>query len=362
MEEKKMMRRIIVAVGENFKLENAVCNHGFFMMPPNRWIPTHKSLTRPLRLSNHTNSLNVSITQPPNQQFLLITPQPQQHVQHHPPPHFSNQDRQAIRAQVVRMLRISAKDEKMVEEFHRIHPDAKKSGFARIFRSPTLFEDIVKSILLCNCAWGRSLEMAKALCDLQQHCGKKGTKRKRRRSGDGSKGVEDDGGRMSRNFPTPKEIAHLDEETLNRHCNLGYRAAIILDVARNIENGSLNLEDFESDDASWIRHRLLKIKGFGPFTVANIMMCLGFYQNIPVDTETFKHLEEVHGKTGLSAKTQTQVIAEIYDKYDPFQCLAYWMEHVEYYEKRVGKLSELPHSQYRNVTTTNFQLVINSGS
>ncbi|KAK4383714.1 hypothetical protein Sango_2749700 [Sesamum angolense] len=352
----KKTRRMIVAVGENFNLENAVCNHGFFMMPPNLWIPTHKSLTRPLRLSNHSNSLNVSITQPPNQQFLLITPQ-----QQHPPPHFSYHDREAIRAQVVRMLRISAKDEQMVEEFHRIHPDAKKFGFARIFRSPTLFEDIVKSILLCNCTWGRSLEMAEALCDLQQHCGKKGSKRKRR-SGDGWKAVEDDGRRISRNFPSPKEIACLDEETLNGHCNLGYRASIILDVARNIENGSLNLGDLSDGDASWVRQRLLKIKGFGPFTVANIMMCLGFYQNIPVDTETIKHLEEVHGKTGLSTKTQTQVIAEIYDKYDPFQCLAYWMEHVEYYEKRVGKLSELPHSQYRNVTTTNFRFVINSGN
>ncbi|XP_020547100.1 uncharacterized protein LOC110011389 [Sesamum indicum] len=194
-----------------------------------------------------------------------------------------------MQAQVVQMLRISAKDEKMVEEFHRIHAEAKKLGFARIFRSPTLFEDIVKSILLCNCTWGRSLEMAEALCDLRQHCGKKGSKRKRR-SGDGPKAVDDDRWQMSRNFPTPKEIACLDEETLNRHCNLGYRASIVLDVARNIENGNLNLEDFESamSDASWIRQRLLKIKGFGPFTVANIMMCLGFYQYIPV---TVKHLD-----------------------------------------------------------------------
>ncbi|KAL0295764.1 UNVERIFIED_CONTAM: hypothetical protein Sangu_2506600 [Sesamum angustifolium] len=165
--------------------------------------------------------------------------------------------------------------------------------------------------------------MAEALCDLQQHCGKKGSKRKRR-SGDGWKAVEDDSRRISRNFPSPNEIACLDEETLNGHCNLGYRASIILDVARNIENGSLNLGDLSDGDASWVRQRLLKIKGFGPFTAANIMMCLGFYQNIPVDTETIKHLEEVHGKTGLSTKTQTQVIAEIYDKYDPFQCLAYW--------------------------------------
>ncbi|KAL6971805.1 hypothetical protein U1Q18_031486, partial [Sarracenia purpurea var. burkii] len=54
-------------------------------------------------------------------------------------------------AQVARMLRLSAKDEKDVQEFHKVHPDAKRKGFGRLFRSPTLFEDVVKSMLLCNC-------------------------------------------------------------------------------------------------------------------------------------------------------------------------------------------------------------------
>lgn len=51
-----------------------------------------------------------------------------------------------------RMLRISEGDERDVSEFHKVHAEAKKRGFGRIFRSPTLFEDAVKSILLCNCS------------------------------------------------------------------------------------------------------------------------------------------------------------------------------------------------------------------
>ena len=32
-----------------------------------------------------------------------------------------------------------------------MHPASREAGFGRVFRSPTLFEDMVKCILLCNC-------------------------------------------------------------------------------------------------------------------------------------------------------------------------------------------------------------------
>lgn len=50
------------------------------------------------------------------------------------------------------MLRISREDEARLREFHKLHPAAKEMGFGRIFRSPDLFEDIVKSVLLCYCS------------------------------------------------------------------------------------------------------------------------------------------------------------------------------------------------------------------
>ncbi|KAG8365722.1 hypothetical protein BUALT_Bualt17G0001500 [Buddleja alternifolia] len=252
------------------------------------------------------------------------------------------------------MLRISGKDEKIIEEFQRVHPEAKKKGFGRVFRSPTLFEDMVKSVLLCCAPWKRSLEMAEALCDLQ-------FKNKRRRYSSNNYCCKecDEWGIISYGnyFPSPKEIANfVDEETLNKKCNLGYRASIILHLARSIENGTIKIAEFEEEEEEKLFLKLNKIKGFGPFTVANIMMCIGFYRHIPVDTETIKHLHKVHGVESSKMRKKRQreeVIADIYGKYGPFKCLAYWMEHVEYYENIVGKLSELPHSQYSNVTTPN---------
>ena len=61
-----------------------------------------------------------------------------------------------VKAQVTRMLRLSEAESASVAEFHGLHRQAKEEGFGRLFRSPTLFEDMVKSLLLCNCGY-RSL-------------------------------------------------------------------------------------------------------------------------------------------------------------------------------------------------------------
>lgn len=49
------------------------------------------------------------------------------------------------------MLRLSEEDKAAVEGFQKLHKAAKKEGFGRLLRSPTVWEDLVKCILLCNC-------------------------------------------------------------------------------------------------------------------------------------------------------------------------------------------------------------------
>ncbi|KAM7473105.1 hypothetical protein LguiB_020348 [Lonicera macranthoides] len=101
------------------------------------------------------------------------------------------------------------------------------------------------------------------------------------------------------NFPSPKELASLDEDALNKQCNLGYRAAHILSFAKKIENGKIKLEKYEQEISSKkIFDSLMKINGFGPFVCANVLI----------------------------------------------------FELMEYYESKFGKLSELPKSSYSKVT------------
>ncbi|KAM7509744.1 hypothetical protein LguiB_008619 [Lonicera macranthoides] len=367
-------------IGENFgsssKLEEAVCNHGFFMMAPNEWNPLTKTLTRPLRLDDSITSAIVSVSHDgtnPNSLHVRIHP-----LHRHRP--VSSSDCQAVLF-LRRMLRISSKDENDVIEFQKMYPEAKTRGFGRLFRSPTLFEDTIKSLLLCACGIRRALEMAENLCKLQSKLTdgiirgpptpnskdlnsnrKRGFKRKIATATTTTTTINSkkapnlefemqNSDEKIGNFPSPKELASLDEDALNKQCNLGYRAAHILNFAKKVENGKIKLEKYEQEISSKkIFDSLMKINGFGPFVSVNVLMCLGFYQKVPVDSETMRHLRQVHGIEIHKKKTDKAIVEQIYDKYAPFQCLAYWFELMEYYESKFGKLSLLPKSSYSKVT------------
>ncbi|KAL5856379.1 hypothetical protein ACOSQ3_003837 [Xanthoceras sorbifolium] len=427
---------------ETFNLEKAVCSHGLFMMSPNHWDPLSRTLSRPLHLclddnghASSSSSVMVRIFQPQETSHSL-------HVRifNTGSGSLSSKEKETLVGQVARMLRLSETDERNVREFERIvaeeskENDYMKSFGGRVFRSPTLFEDMVKCILLCNCQWSRTLSMARTLCELQwelQHCsssivvaGKtetenffpntpmgKDSKRKVKMSKvatnltskmarieAGSEGdlkldsvggtkengnssflqnnVEDDSDTLNElsvaqsclasdrigNFPSPRELANLDESFLAKRCGLGYRAGRILKLAQDIVEGRIQLKQLEEvcTEASLASYGILaeqlsKIDGFGPFTRANVLVCMGFYHMIPSDSETIRHLKQVHARKS-SIKTVQMDVEAIYGKYAPYQFLAYWSELWHFYEQRFGKLSEMPYADYKLITASNMRI------
>lgn len=402
------------------------------MTAPNHWDPLSKTLQRPLRLLHSedrdgvssSSSVTVQISQPLHSSHLLLRVYDTESLS---PAH-----QQSLMEQVRRMLRLSEEEEKSVREFQEIYGEAKASGFGRIFRSPTLFEDMVKCILVCNCQWSRTLSMARALCELQLElqcpmateddkctspttmntqfspktpAGKEASKRKinsQEKSRNVAKRCAEVNSTMEAdatlrvdidkelnqkrdscveiqeaifsdfvnekpelanhsgigNFPSPKEIANLDANFLKKRCNLGYRANRIHGLAQSVVEGRIQLGQLEQDlslsNYINLNEQLRKINGFGPFTCANVLMCMGFYHVIPSDSETIRHLNQVHGKKSTIKSIQHD-IEMIYTKYAPFQFMVYWSEIWSFYEERFGKLSELPNSDYKLITAANMR-------
>lgn len=90
-ERKGYSMTLHIPLGEgtsSFNLENAVCNHGFFMMAPNVWIPSTKTLQRPLRLADPYTSILTSISHPDNENAI--------HVRLHDTEYISPNDQQVI--------------------------------------------------------------------------------------------------------------------------------------------------------------------------------------------------------------------------------------------------------------------------
>jgi len=173
----------------------------------------------------------------------------------------------------------------------------------RLLRSATLFEDVVKTILTTNTTWSGTIRMVQALVDL---------------FGDS---LSTDP--VRRAFPLPKSIAQADVETLRQEARLGYRAPYVLELARRVDSGALDLEALKTAElpTDELRKRLRAIKGVGPYAVANLLMLLGHYDAIPIDSWALTLVsKEWHGGAAIGPAEVKAAFAH----WGQFKGLAYW--------------------------------------
>jgi 3-methyladenine DNA glycosylase/8-oxoguanine DNA glycosylase len=173
----------------------------------------------------------------------------------------------------------------------------------RVLRCPTLFEDAVKTMLTVNTSWAGTIRMVGALAA---------------QFGDPLPG---DGDRHA--FPAPEQIAAADEETLRTRTRLGFRAPSVLQLADAVASGALDLEALKSPKipTAELRQRLLAIRGVGPYAAANLLMILGRYDAIPIDSWAMKLVsQEWHG--GRPAGPAE--VEAAFERWGEWKGLAYW--------------------------------------
>jgi 3-methyladenine DNA glycosylase/8-oxoguanine DNA glycosylase len=174
----------------------------------------------------------------------------------------------------------------------------------RLLRSPTLFEDTIKTILTTNTAWGGTVRMVNKFVE---------------QFGDSLRGAD-----SRKSFPTPQAIAISDEDTLREETRLGYRSPYILNLAREIDSGNLNLESLKTANfpAEEVRLQLLKIKGVGSYAAANLLMLLGYYNYLTIDSWAIKMVS--HEWFGGEPITNLEV-EQAFEKWGEWKGLAYWL-------------------------------------
>ncbi|KAK9851355.1 hypothetical protein WJX84_010076 [Apatococcus fuscideae] len=314
----------IIAVPPGFDLTQAVCSYGFFILSPNKWLlkgPGGKAVfERPLHVSR-SQYATVKVTQHDSAAIKISA----DHA-------LTSTSWTAVTHQVARMLRLSAKDCEDIAGFQALSQTAAQQNFGRLFRSPDVWEDMVKSILLCNCGWGRTVAMNAALV---KHVGKGA-------------------------FPTASQTAEYGAEQLQADCGLGYRARTLCKLAQQVAAGDIQLEAFEagsSSATSWeeVEPEIRKAAGMGPFTAANVLQLMGYYGHVPCDSETMRHLKKHHGVTSCPPGQLQQRVQQVYAKYAPFQFLAYWHELWRDYEAQFGSFASMDPRDYVLLTGHNMR-------
>ncbi|MEZ6318311.1 MAG: hypothetical protein R3B49_06080 [Phycisphaerales bacterium] len=309
-----MGTRLTITPPDDYDLARDVCSYGYFILAPNHWDPGERSLTRPLELD--AGPATVVITQggpgarPKRQRGAPLRAQFDRAL--------SRPEQAAARAQLTRMLRLDETADDL-RAFHAVDPRWKTSGRGRLFRSPTLFEDVVKTVTSCNVAWPSTVKMNERLCAV---CGRKST------SGHAA-------------FPRPERLARTRAGTLRGRCSVGYRDARLIELARMFTRGDIPepwLTDPATPDADVFEY-LKTLPGIGPYAAGNIMQLLGRYSRLAIDTETFRHARAVLGYDGSDAQLTKRVRAH----YEPFAdhvFRSYWFELWDFYESKRGPASE----------------------
>ena len=174
-------------------------------------------------------------------------------------------------------------------------------GAGRMLRSPTVFEDVVKTICTTNCAWSATRRMVGALVA----------------------GLGDPAPDGRRSFPSPATMADADEAFYRDVVRAGYRSAYLRALAAAEAAGELDLEsltDPERPDEE-VALRLLELPGIGPYGAAHVMLTsLGRYSRLVFDSWTRPAYAKLVGR-----KAADRTIERRFRRYGDYAGLAFWL-------------------------------------
>lgn len=276
-------------------LPRVVLSHGFTSLPPMRaaddgtWlettVPLARARPRHLRVAQRGDRAIVTV----------LGRRP------------SRAARAAVRRAVRHILRL---DEDLSPFYALSRPDPALAwaarGAGRLARSPTVFEDVVKTICTTNCAWSATERMVRVLVA---------------RLGERAAGAPRDSWE-GRAFPTPEAMAAAPLHFYRDVVRAGYRGPYLRRLASLVVSGELDLEALEGSELpdEDVARALLSLPGVGPYAAAHVMLLLGRYSLLILDSWTRPTYARLARREASDA-----AIARRFARYGRYAGLAFWL-------------------------------------
>jgi N-glycosylase/DNA lyase len=176
-------------------------------------------------------------------------------------------------------------------------------GAGRLLRSPTVFEDAVKTLCTTNCSWALTRLMVERLCS--------------------ARGAEGPGG--TRAFPGAARLAGEPESFFREVVRAGYRAPFLRALARDVASGALDLESLRGAPipTDELLARLRALRGYGPYAAEHLLRLLGHHDHLALDSWTRGKLARLRGRR---RQPTDRALRRWYAPYGPWAGLAMWLE------------------------------------
>jgi N-glycosylase/DNA lyase len=285
--------------GEPVDLWRTLASHGFHDLAPAALDEQTRSLGLTLRMPRG-KPRRVTVAQGPRRNAIVT-------VAGSP---LSAAARASIAAQMARVLHLDHD----LSAFYAIaaeDPDLAwtTAGAGRMLRSPTVWEDVVKTLCTTNCSWGLTLAMVRALVTSL---------------GEPPLGSRDP---LHAAFPTAQAMAQQNERFYREVVRSGYRAPSFVRLATIVATGELDLEALgrstreERSDAD-VEEALLALPGIGPYAAAHVMMTLGRNSKLILDSWT----RPTYARLSKARRQPTDAqIQRRFRRYGPEAGLAFWL-------------------------------------
>jgi len=281
---------LLGAGGEPVDLKRTLLSHGFVELPP-------------MQLDEDVPALELTLAVSGKARTIGIRPGKRGHAR----VEVAGRAPSARTAEelVARARHVLALDEDLSDFYELVAEDPELSwvaavGAGRLIRSPSVFEDVVKTICTTNTAWSATRRMVTALVT--------------------NLGVAAPDGRHA--FPTPQAMADVDEDFYREVVRSGYRGPYFRALATDVAEGRLDLEvllepELPDDEVS---ERLLALPGVGPYATAQILMLLGRYSRLILDSWSRPKYAQLNGR-----KAADKTIERRFRRYKRYAGLAFWL-------------------------------------
>ncbi|MEJ7846473.1 MAG: hypothetical protein WKF92_00060 [Pyrinomonadaceae bacterium] len=286
----------------NFSFEHTIRSHGWSSLPPFEIDEANESLSYVFK-AGELECEPVSATIRREAERLKIECES------------TNIDKEKLLRGVRHMLRL---DDDM-DDFYEIISKEPALGWVstanagRMLRSPTVFEDLVKTLCTTNCSWGATTKMVTNLVEKLGEISPSG----------------------KRAFPTAEALSSVSVEFFRQEIRAGYRSAYFAEMACLIASDKLDPETWLHSElpTAELRKEIKKVKGFGDYAADNLLKLLGRYDGLALDSWLRAGFYKKHNREKVCADLK---IEKHYKKFGKWKGLAMWCDMTEkWFEEEV---------------------------
>jgi N-glycosylase/DNA lyase len=180
-------------------------------------------------------------------------------------------------------------------------------GAGRLMRSPTVFEDLVKTMCTTNCSWGLTKKMVSNLVEFL------------------GESTQSNGHNA---FPSAEAMASRDEKFYRDEIKAGYRSPYFVELAVSVASKSLDPERWLMSDLPTpeLKKEIESVKGIGDYAAENMLKLLGRYDGLALDSWLRAQFYKKHNASKVCSDKK---IEKRYSRFGKWAGLAIWCDMTE---------------------------------